>query len=337
MAQGQYVVSTVDITLKDPSTEQVVAHSQTLMNGSLEQSVQSQDIYGGKGAALQYTYNYQKKLDVTTEDCEWKPEYVALNNGTTVANGSVTAQKTEVIALDGSGEGTLSETPTSTKVALISASGVINNVTPSGTTVTYLAWASTSVTAVYDYSSATTDYIVIDAEQFPGTFILVMDADLFDKDNGQIKIGSVQIRINRFKLAGNQTWTFDMQNPFTTGFAGAALKDANGNYATITIVRDSTDVLAEIIDLWLSPDSDTLDDSDGDELQLVAYGYRGSGKDVIVDPDGVTYASSNEAVATVGETTGLVDTAGAGSCVITGTLTVGGVSLTGSCSITVVS
>jgi uncharacterized protein YjdB len=298
--------------------------------------VQSQNIYGGKGAALQYTYNYQKQIDVTTEDCEWKPEYIALNNGTTVGNGSVTTQKTETITLDGSGEGTLSETPTSAKVALINSSGVINNVTPSGTTVTYLSWASTTVTAIYDYSSASTDHITIDADQFPGTYVLIMDADLFDKDNGQIKIGSVQIRINRFKLTGNQTWTFDMQNPFTTGFSGSALKDANGNYATITIVRDSTDVLSEIIDLWLSPDSETLDHSAGDTVTLTAYGYRGSGKDVIVSPDGVTYESSDEGAALVGETTGVVTTVAAGSSTITATLTVGTTDYTGTCQITVV-
>ena len=333
---NQFVVSTVDITLKDPSTEQVIAYSETIMNGSLEQSVQSQNIYGGKGASLQYTYNYQKQIDVTTEDCEFKPEYVALINGTTVGNDAVTAQKKELITLDGSGEGTLSETPKGSKVALINSSGVINNVVPSGTTVTYVSWANETVTAVYDYSSANTDHITISADQFPGTYILIMDADLFDKDNGQVKIGSVQIRINRFKMTGNQSWTFDMQNPFTTGFSGTALKDANGNYATVTIIRDSKDVMADIIDLWLYPDSDTLDLSDGDTVTLIPKADRGSGKDYIVNPPGVTFESSDDAVALVGETTGVVTPVVAGSATITATLTVGTTDFTGTCQITVV-
>lgn len=333
----QYVASTVDISVKDPTTENIIAISRTLMNAGLTQSVQSQDIYGGKGAELQYTYNYQKKLDVTVEDCEWKPEYIALNNGwTSISNDAVTAQMDgEDITLDGSGVGTVSQTPTSTYVTLENSSGTKAQVTPATKTVTYLAFASQTVKAYYDYSSAGTDYITIDANKFPGTYILTMSADLFDKDNGQIKIGTVQIRINRFKMNGDQTFTFDMQNPFTSGFSGTALKDSSGNYATIAIIRDSTDVNSDIVDLYLYPDSDTMDISDGDILTIVAKGDRGSGLDSVISPSGVTFASDDEAVATVGESTGVITTVSAGTCTITGSLTVGSDTLTGICNLTV--
>jgi hypothetical protein len=334
MPKDKYVVSTVDVTLRDPATDQVLAHSRTLMNAVMEQIVQTASIYGGKGAQKQFTFDYQKELNVTVEDCEFKEEIIAFNNGVLVTNGTVKVQKTERITLDASGQGTLAETPVG-KVGLIDEStGAISNVTATDKNVTDLTLAGKTVLALYEYNSVNTDHIVIDADKYSGTYVLVMDADLYMKGTGQVKVGSVQVKVDRFKLSGNQTFTFDMSNPFTTGFSGSALSH-NGRYATVSIIRDSADVMDEILDLWLSPDSETLDLSDGDTVTVIPYGYRGSGRDVIVNPPGVTFASSDTTKAEVDEE-GVVTPQAAGSATITASLTVGTKTLTGTCQITVV-
>jgi len=331
----KFIISAGDLTLRNISTTQWVMRSTTLMNTGIEESVQQQIIRGGKNAPTRYKYGYQKEFTLSAEDCKWNPTAIALNNGTTVQNGTRTVTKVESnVTLGSSGEYTLAETPNSSTVAIEYGDSMVN-VAPVGDVVTYASWANNTVNVIYTYAKATVDYITIGASSFPGAYDCTIDADLFDDDHGQIKVGSVQINIPRLQLDGNASYTIDMNNPFTTSFSGSALADDSGNYAYITIILDSSDIYSEISDLWLSPDSDTLDISDGDTLTLTAHGYRGSSKDDIINPTGVTYSSDDEAVATVGASTGVITLVGAGSCTITGSLTVGSNTYTGVCNLTV--
>lgn len=321
--QKRFIISTTDVKGFDNSTGDLIFETTTLLNSALEQSIQSQSIYGGKGAPKQFQYSYQKELVVNLEDCRFDETYIALNSGVLVENAAKNIYTTETVTLVG-GTGSVDGTPADdAKAHVIFPNGAIMNVNFTGQN--FSAGTGNETVRVTYLISQVVDNIEIDANKFPSAIKLVMDADLFDASTGQIKIGSVQIVVFNYKIEGNFTLTFDMQTPVTSALNGTALahkRDGKDIYADISIINEVDTINNQIVGLFVSPNSCVLDLNDNETFQITTKGYRGDGLSMITNPDGVTFVSTNELTCTV-DANGLVTPVDVGETTVVASLEVG--------------
>lgn len=303
----------------------LVAVSETETSNTITQSVNTQEIRGGEFAQLLLEYSLEKTLEINLTDARWLPEFLAFNNGSNFVSETINSYERESVTLV-SDNGTLSMTPVG-DIFVERQNGSIQTVTPTGSNFT-VAGAGNETVEVYFRTSKSVDRLQIEANRFPGTFKLIVRNKIFNSDNGQgTPIGELISVVPNWKVMGNTELTFDMGTPLTSTLNGKALayNDPDSNktiYADIIIDKTSANVNADIVNLFATPDSATLDISEGDTLQITTFGIRGNGRTNISNPTGVTYVSGTPANATV-SASGLVTPVQAGTSTITCSLVVG--------------
>ena len=308
---NEFMVSVCDVIIRDTVADQIMVYGKTELDSSIAQEVASNEISGGFGNKLLYDYNHSKRLNFTINDARWEPQFVAINSGVLIANGSQNVFKRESITLDASGVGAVTLTPVG-KVYLKNSDGTIVTVTPATKAVTYdvTGFKSTTVEAVYKYAG-TVDYIDFTADTFPNSYELTLIAKVFNK-TGQT--AEVQIIVPFWKPKGSFTMSFTPDGYTSSPIEGKALVDeVNNTYGRLNIVPVSQTVTYTAI--AATPAEVAL--STGETQQITVYGIRGGGySPVTFAATDCTYATSVAGVANV-SVGGLISFVGAGSSIIT--------------------
>lgn len=307
----EFMVSVCDVIIRDTVADQIMVYGKTEIDSSISQEISTTEITGGQGNKLLYDFSYGKRLNFTINEARWEPKYIAMNSGTLIANGAQNVFKREKITLDGSGVGTVTETPVG-KVYLMNSAGTIVTITPSTKTVTYnvAGFKSTTVEAFYKYST-TVDYIDFTPDAFPNSYELTLLTKAFTK-TGQS--AEVQIIIPYWKPTGNFTMNLTAEGYTSSAIEGKALVDeVNNSYGKLNIIPITQTVTYTAI--AATPAEVTL--GSGETQQITVYGLRGgSYAPVTFDASACTYTSSASNVASV-NANGLISYVANGDAYIT--------------------
>lgn len=315
--EKNFLVSTADFAyyVKDV----LACTGTTNLNTSIDVSMQEQNVNGGKGNKLVYSYKYGRELAITLESADWKLEYIAANVGSAIAMGLHEvyniAECVDII----NGIGTLKAVPIG-DVAVELNDGSIVTVTPTKSTIDLTANGVTTGTVQATYKhSATTKRVTIDADSTPMVGTLILDSDRHSNTKG--KIGSVKITVPSYQLNGSFSMNFTPDGVVSTNMDGKALavagdrcSDGSGVYAYIDEIDDSVSALT-VNDIAVTPAVIAL--GVGEDKTLSVIGLKGGlYSPVKIDNDLCIFASDSADVATVGANDGIVHAVAAGKAVI---------------------
>lgn len=291
----------------------------TNLNTSLEVSVQEQNVNGGKGNKLLYSYKYGRELSATIETANWKLEYIAANVGSNIVEGLTDVYKMGECVTLTNGIGILEKEPIG-DVAVELSEGTILTVTPNDNKIdlTGKGLTNESVKVTYRYNTIAKT-LKINADSTPYVGKLILDADKHNNDLG--KVGSVQITIPSYQLSGNFTINFTPDGVVSTNLDGKALavdsdkcEDGSSVYAYIKEFDDIEKALT-ISDLAVTPGKVSLNVNDTTNLTVV--GIKGAFYSPIkIDNADCTFVSDDSAKATV-TNDGLITAIAAGDVTIT--------------------
>ena len=283
-----YAISTGTVLAYDTSCggEQLMFVGNTLMNTSLSQSIQSTQIYGGKGSRLLLEYDYQKEITLSIEDAAFEPQYLALQNGAKIADQLGLVYRTETVTFSETGEATLTFTPKG-NVQVEQVDGTFLGAVPKTKTVTMPEMAGKETTVVY-VEEAKTKTLTLDSSTFPSSFKVVLIVDLFDEN--KTKVEEAQITIPKFKPDGNFELSLTHDGVATSSLNGKALDDKGiyGIIKYVPVVNNKDEASCEVVDLVVFP-STTIELDSTDMRDSVTLSVRPLYND---DSIGVPYANT---------------------------------------------
>jgi hypothetical protein len=325
------IVGVADCYLRDVSNGDLLAVGKSLIDSSIESSLSSVDVRGGRGNPLRYVYFHSPELKITLTDAQWNLALLAKNVGSSVNAGNDVFMK-ETITVSG-GAGSVVGTPLSVYGALYGwceyTDIATNNTTYEKITFSTKAFNTSLVTAgkvnVYYYAAnAGSNQITLSANMIPSIVDLVMEAQLCSKDSSTNKIGTVQIRINRCSLTGGFNLQMKSDSVSSTPLNARAFPhtDAAGNsvLGTITEIYDSQNWYDDVIGISVENGDPTLASRTGTK-QLVVRAIHSNGAVGICPVADLDFTSGTGATATIGLHTGLIQGVTQGTTLITAKIT----------------
>ncbi len=243
----------MDVILYDMSTNKPVIFFDTLKTSSIEVTAEKVYARGGKGNAKLITWELNKEGKLTIEDALLSPKSLELISGVATTTGKQTVYMRQATEYDTAGT-----TPTD-KGELFpltaSSSGVINlayipnmpannilvykvdddcgtpldmaNAQLTGKTLTVPSASNSKVVVYYTFDSAeTTETYIIDASHFSGTYKLVGNTVIRNRETG--KDEAFQVVIPNLKWSSNLNLDFSAEgDPQPTSFECEIMKAAN--------------------------------------------------------------------------------------------------------------
>lgn len=295
------------------------------LNSSIEVTMDEQEVNGGKGNKLIYSFKYNRQLTATVEAADWKLEYIAANVGT-----KITQQLEDIYHIDEcnnvvEGVVTLKDTPVADVAVELSTGAIViiplEEVTGNAISLEPFGITKGIVNCTYMYK-AVAKKVVIDAGSAPLVGKLVLSSDKHDSKKG--KVGDVQIVIPSYALDGNFTLDFSADGVSSTSISGKALavrgdtcSDGSDVYAYITETDESEEAIA-ITDIVIDSPQTIMKVGAKQTLRVVGF------KSVLIETaaiEGVSFSSGTTATATVGASTGEVTAVKAGTTEITASYT----------------
>jgi hypothetical protein len=198
---NEFLVSVADAIGRNPSTGALLFVGKANISSSFTMSTQKTEVRGGIGNPVVYTYYHDKAVEVSIESATFEKSILAINAGASIVNETVEVVKQEAVTLVG-GEGTLSETPVSDTVGILFNSGAIQNVAPSGTSITVSGGGSETVTAVYTYE-VVADSITGSSTEPPTGVDLTLISEV--RNSSTALIYYFVVNIPNFNVSGNYT------------------------------------------------------------------------------------------------------------------------------------
>lgn len=327
MAEKLFMVSVADYYMYD-GDQNMLAAGKTLSESTMELSVNSTDVRGGKGAPLQYIYFNSPDMNITLTDTQFNLPFISLSTGEAIANGA-NVWTEENVTLSAGLTGTVLGTPagflgSATKYAWVTHSdGSIERLAFTSQTFTSATGTSGEIVcARYYETDAAAKEVTIPANIIPSIVTLVLDAQLASSDESTNIVGSVQIVFPKVQLTGNFTLSMTMDGVSTTpltaralsytpvGVAGCANQDVFGYIKQIRLASNWYD---DVYALAFAPSEIAL--VHPATRQLVLKALHESGSPSTPPMSGLTFASDTVGVATV-SAGGLVTTVGAGTTTI---------------------
>jgi hypothetical protein len=308
-----------------------------LLDSSIEVSLGSAPVRGGRGNQLLYTYYHTAEMKFNLTEAQWNLELLGATVGTDYELGNYYVQETVgVTSSSGSVSGVpLAFTGTTLYGWATSPLGVTQRVTFSSGSV-----GSFSVTGAetsgnwcvryYNANISSGKSITIKASMIPQVVKLVMETQLNSADVTTNKIGMVQIIIPRGQLSGAFTISMKSDGVSNTPLTGTALAytptvtgaDAcmvDSYYATITEIIDNTNWYDNLLALSIAGGNFSI--SVGETKTLVVYGVPYTGASFKVPNSYISFSSGSPGAATVGANTGIVTGIGAGTAIISASAT----------------
>lgn len=310
--------------------------AKTLLDSSIEVSLGSAPVRGGRGNQLLYTYYHTAEMKFNLTEAQWNLELVGATVGTTYELGNYYVQETTVVT---SSSGSVSEVPLAFSGTTIYGwatsplgitqriifSGSVGSFTVTGTE-TSGAWCVRYLTA----NTSSGKSITIKASMIPQVLKLVMETQLNSADVTTNKIGMVQIIVPRAQLSGAFTISMKADGVSNTPLTGTALAYTpsgtaadpcvvDSYYATITEIIDNTNWYDNLLSLSISGGNFTLSPGESKTLTVYAIPYTGSSFKV---PNAyLSFGSSASGSASVGANTGVVLGVAAGTAIISASAT----------------
>ena len=332
----KFLTSVADVYAYDEN-EALLFQGKTLLDSSIEVSLGSTPIRGGKGNQLQYVYYHTGEMSFTITEAQWNLAFLAKTVGQTVSTSANIYVEEDVQV-------------TRTINAI---TGTVSDYTPiaSGSGATIYGWYETPYTilqgldpirATFTASSftstvsendtiASTDYVcvryyavdsdatelVIPANMIPSIVKLVMETQLNSSDVATNQIGTVQVIIPSATLSGAFTISMTADGVSTTpltGLALASLPDSSATpcssvpyYARIVENITSANWYDDVIAITAQGGDIALATSGTTTPVIWAVPSSASKGAFVVDPLYLDFAiDSGTSVATVGAHTGLI-------------------------------
>lgn len=241
----------MDVVLYDMSSNKPVIFFDTLKTSNIE--VTSEKVYarGGKGNSKLITWELNKEGKVTIEDALISPKSIELVSGLATQTGAQTVYMRQTTKfIDGVNQGemcplTASNTgvielgyapkETATKIIVYEASDDcgtaldMSTASLTGKTLTVAAAANKNVVVYYTFeSAANTETYTVDSSHFAGTYKMVGNTVVRNRDTG--KDEAFQIVIPNLKWSSNLTLGFSAEgDPQATSFECEIMKPANSS------------------------------------------------------------------------------------------------------------
>ncbi len=252
--------------------------SKTLTDSGINISTTKDDIRGGQGAPIQFSFYHDPSVEITLTDIVWKPAYLEAQLGANFVGASDDYKTEDVVFNNG-----------------VSEKSYEAHALPFYCKESVLAWGkkkgSSDAWEIIDWDSETQKFKLNDKDAsgeycvrylapttkariaeinsliIPQELFLIIEAPIFAGDacaasKGKAA-GHISFEVPRFQLNGAQEFTFNMSSNQTMSLSGIALAsesaecDANGG--TLLRVREyinDYNYLDNIIDLV--PDTETL-------------------------------------------------------------------------------
>lgn len=316
---NQFLVSVADSFLIDKDSDMIVSKAKTLINSAFKQAVQSTPIRGGFGSKKLFNFLSQKDLTASLEDARWDESYLAIQNNALIQTGADNIYTVDEPVTLVAGAGAVLQTPVG-NLYVQKPDNTIVTITPTGKNFTVAGLTTEAVRVTYRYST-TVDKIVINADDYPKAYRLVLKAKLFLSKSGQSQTGDLEIIIENYQPDGNYEIAFSDKGASTSKLNGTALVATDSitgkDYYAEVRIRNLTGTSIQLSQIAVSPNPVTLT-SGSSTQQLTVIGIQSGAKANIINPDGTTFVSSVPATATV-SAGGLITRVAIGSTVITAT------------------
>lgn len=339
----KFLTSVADVYGYDLS-DNLIFVAKTLLDSSIEVSLGSAPVRGGKGNQLQYIYYHTAEMKFTLTETQWNLDMLGATAGATYELGNYYVQ--ENVAVFAS-SGTVLQTPLAFEGTTIygwatSPLGVTQRVTFTGKTftVTGAETAGTWCVRYYTANTSTGKSLQINSDMIPQVLKLVMETQLNSADVTTNKIGMVQIIIPRAALSGAFSISMKADGISNTPLTGTALAYAPSSgssiidncnvtsyYAKITEIIDNTTWYTNI--RALSVAGTNLKVATGGSITLAIYAVPTVGSSFKVPNTELTFYSASTAT---GGATGSITSKGLGiyAGVVSGSGGWAGISITAS-------
>jgi hypothetical protein len=219
MAIRKFLTSVADVYGYDNTSGDLVFAAKTLLDSSVDVTLGSTPIRGGRGSQLEYVYYHTAEMKIALTDTQWNLAFLGKTVGSTVGTGpnayveeNVTVAYAAPPTLTATVAGTplqyYGETPFYGWVTLASGStyrGTFSGQSFSATITgadAALSLAGTKACIRYYEQAAAAQYITVSANIIPGIVRLVMETQLNSADVTTNKIGVVQIVVPTATLSG---------------------------------------------------------------------------------------------------------------------------------------
>jgi len=248
----RYLVSVADIWGYEDSTGTLLFSGKTLLDSSIETTLGSTDVRGGKGNQLLYVYYHTADMAITISDAQWNLDFLANTLGQSVQTSSSVFVEETITLVASSG------TVTAQPLVLPSGTilygwvthidGYVEKVTFSTKTFTcsYIGGGATDTVCVRFYATdAAARFVNVPANAIPKIVHLVLEAQLCSSDDVDNQIGVVQIDIPNASLSGGFSISMTPDGVATTPLAARAF----ASQSLTTAACSSIPVLAKIIEI----------------------------------------------------------------------------------------
>lgn len=201
-----------------------------MLDSSIEVSLGSSPVRGGRGSQLQYVYYHTAEMKFSLTDTQWNLAFLGATIGADVVTSN-NVYKEETITLSAGGAGTVSGTPLAFTGSTLygwatSPAGVTERITFTGSafTVGAGAGAASQVWCIRYYAlNAASTSVKVNANIIPKVMKLVMEAQLNSADISTNKIGIVQIIAPTVTLSGAFTISMKSDGVSNTPLTASAL------------------------------------------------------------------------------------------------------------------
>lgn len=346
--KSAFLTSVADVYGYD-AEDNLVFSAKTLLDSSIENTLGSTPVRGGRGNQLLYTYYHTAEFTVNLTDTQWNLAMLGSTVGQDPVSGGFNYYGEENVSVSTAGAGSVLGNPLAFESGTVygwatSPNGDTERVTFSGKNFTVanpLSSAETWCVRYYKANTTAGQSITIGANMIPKVLKIVMETQLNSSDSTKNKIGIVQIIVPRLILSGAFSISMTADGIANTPLTGTALAyTPPGNagcavdsyYAQLIEVLDSTNWYDNVNSLAISGGDFHL--GIGATKQLSVWAIPNAGAAFKVANSVLTFASGTPATATVGASTGIVTGVATGSSEITVSVT-GNPSIQGDVTVTV--
>lgn len=319
--------------------DQLLINGNTLSASSINFNVSSTPIRGGQSNALYGQYFYDSAMTVNLTDVMWNLEWLALNTGSVISNGSDLFETEQIVLLTG-GNGAVTGTPIA-----VDTYGTIGWVSLPGknewTKVVFSgkdfnvpgAAAGDTYCVRYLSQQNAARKITISSTFIPKTVKLVMTGILYAGEVGATPTqlvenstvaGKFEVVIPRFQFSGTQELSLTSTGVSNTPMSGNALAVSSidcsnsGFYAIITEYLNNAKWYDNVVDIAVAGGNIEL--AIGANQTLAVRAIPKSGAAYSVANSNFTFESKNPAIATV-SAEGVLEGVADGETAVTVTVT----------------
>ena len=335
MTIRKFLTSVADVYGYDNTSGDLVFVAKTLLDSSIDVTLGSTPIRGGRGSQLEYVYYHTAEMKIALTDTQWNLAFLGKTVGSDVGTNPdayleehQTAGYASPPQLTATVSGTpkqyYGETPYRGWVTLPSGNTYLGTFNGQSFSATLLGDDATTFTPGTDvciryYEEATgAKFIQIDANIIPSIVRLVMETQLNSADVTTNKIGVVQIIVPTATLSGAFNIAMKSDGVSNTPLSAMALayNGAPGTdacatqpyYARISEILIGAHWYDNVIGLSVAGGDFNLDAGATEQLDVWAVPVSGAAfRAPVAD---LTFASGDTGVITIGANDGIADAVG---------------------------